>query len=121
MRGADLLTWDLMTPGALPAALSPIPAFRPISRQSRFHCAEKTEHTHLTTSINKRHAGQPPEGLGSWPQRQTGRETGMAESPELVPDHAGWHQPTNGESALRMGPKSTRVYQTIRSWIESGK
>lgn len=45
----------------------------------------------------------------------------MTESPELAPDYPGWYQPTNGESALRMGPKSMRVYQTIRSWIESGK
>lgn len=44
-----------------------------------------------------------------------------AEPTVIGPDYAGYHQPANGESALRMGPKSTRVYQTIRSWIESGK
>lgn len=45
----------------------------------------------------------------------------MAKYPGLASDYAGRYQPTNGESALRMGPKSTRVYQKIRSWIESGK
>ena len=45
----------------------------------------------------------------------------MGESSVLLPGYAGWHQPTTRECAPRMGPKTQRVYETIRSWIESGR
>ncbi len=45
----------------------------------------------------------------------------MAESSVLLPGYAGYHQPTIRECAPRMGPKTQRVYETIRSWIESGR
>lgn len=45
----------------------------------------------------------------------------MAESSVLLPRYPDCHQPTTRESALRMGPKTQRVYETIRTWIESGR
>lgn len=44
----------------------------------------------------------------------------MAESAAPLPRYAGEPQPMTWECAPRMGPKTQRVYETIRSWIESG-
>lgn len=45
----------------------------------------------------------------------------MTESSTQLPSYAGDHQPTSRGCAPRMGPKTQRVYETIRSWIESGR
>lgn len=45
----------------------------------------------------------------------------MTESSVQLAGYAGEHQPTIRGCAPRMGPKTQRVYETIRSWIESGK
>ncbi len=45
----------------------------------------------------------------------------MAKSSTFLPRYSGEHQPTIREGAPRMGPKTQRVYETIRSWIESGR